>query len=133
MEDRIDSYSKNLGDIYNRLIKGLNQLEKNLTFMRHPHYGYVSACPTNLGTTIRCSVHMRLPHLARDEERLKTLANDLNLQIRGTGGEHTPVINGVLDVSYRKRLGLSEFEAVKYLQENLVTLIKAEEELEASL
>lgn len=113
------------------MVKALQELEKNLVFGRHPNYGNITACPTNLGTTLRASVHIRLPLLARDSERLKTLANDLNLQIRGTGGEHTAIEEGIMDISNRRRLGFTEYELVKSLQEGIITLIKAEEELEA--
>ncbi|XP_013099601.2 arginine kinase [Stomoxys calcitrans] len=130
---RIISMAKcgDLGDVYARLVKGLQELEKNLTFGRHPRYGALTACPTNLGTTLRASVHIRLPLLAKDQERLKTMANDLNLQIRGTGGEHTAITDGIMDISNRRRLGFTEFELVKSLQEGIITLIKAEQELEA--
>lgn len=113
------------------MVKALQELEKNLTFGRHPRYGNLTACPTNLGTTLRASVHIRLPLLGRDSDRLKTLAKELNLQIRGTGGEHTAIEDGIMDISNCKRLGLTEYELVKSLQEGIITLIKAEQELEA--
>ncbi|KAI9579933.1 arginine kinase isoform X2 [Glossina fuscipes] len=130
---RIISMAKcgDLGDVYNRLIKGLTELEKTITFMRHPLYGNVTVCPTNLGTTMRVSVHIRLPLLSRDQDRLNGMAAELNLQIRGTGGEHTAIEDGIMDVSNRKRLGVTEFELIKTLQEGILTLIKAEQELEA--
>ncbi|EDW66736.1 arginine kinase [Drosophila virilis] len=119
-----------LGDVYQRLVTGLQELEKNLTFARHPSYGNLSACPTNLGTTLRASVHIRLPLLSKDEERLKAMAEELSLQIRGTGGEHTSIEDGVMDISNKRRLGFTEFELVKSLQDGVVALINAEEELE---
>lgn len=72
-----------------------------------------------------------MPLLSKDQDRLKRLANDLNLQIRGTGGEHTEIVDGIMDISNRRRLGFTEFELVKSLQEGIITLIKAEQELEA--
>lgn len=113
------------------MVNGLQELEKNLTFAHHNRYGTLTACPTNLGTTLRASVHIRLPYLSREDERLQTMAKDLNLQIRGTGGEHTAIEDGVMDISNRRRLGFTEFELVKSLQEGIITLIKAEQELEA--
>lgn len=59
------------------------------------------------------------------------MAEELSLQIRGTGGEHTQIEDGVMDISNRRRLGFTEFELVKSLQEGIVALIAAEEELEA--
>lgn len=119
-----------LGDVYQRLVSGVTELEKNLTFGRHANYGFLSACPTNVGTTLRCSVHIRLPLLSKDEDRLKAMAEELSLQIRGTGGEHTEIVDGVMDISNRRRLGFSEFELVKSMQDGIVALINAEEELE---
>ncbi|XP_022219637.1 arginine kinase [Drosophila obscura] len=121
-----------LGDVYNRLVNGLQELEKTLTFARSSRYGYLSACPTNLGTTLRASVHIRLPLLSKDSERLVALADELQLQIRGTGGEHTAIEDGVMDISNRRRLGFTEFELVKSLQDGIVALINAEEELETA-
>lgn len=119
-----------LGDVYQRLVSGVSELEKNVTFGRHPNYGFLSACPTNVGTSLRCSVHIRLPLLSKDEDRLKAMADELSLQIRGTGGEHTEIVDGVMDISNRRRLGFSEFELVKSMQDGIVALINAEEELE---
>lgn len=106
-------------------------MEKTLQFAHHPRYGNLTACPTNLGTTLRASVHIRLPLLSAQEDKLKAMAEELSLQIRGTGGEHTQIEDGVMDISNRRRLGFTEFELVKSLQEGIVALIAAEEELEA--
>ncbi|TDG45073.1 hypothetical protein AWZ03_008498 [Drosophila navojoa] len=119
-----------LGDVYQRLVTGIQELEKNLTFIRHPSYGNLTACPTNLGTTLRASVHIRLPLLSKDEERLKAMSEELSLSIHGTGGEHTPIEDGVMDISNKRRMGFTEFELVKSLQDGIVALINAEEELE---
>ncbi|XP_053969385.1 arginine kinase [Anastrepha ludens] len=120
-----------LGDVYSRLVTGISELEKMLQFAHHPRYGNLTACPTNLGTTLRASVHIRLPLLSQQEDKLQAMADELNLQIHGTGGENTPIEDGVMDVSNRHRLGFTEFELVKTLQEGIVALIAAEEELEA--
>jgi len=120
-----------LGDVYNRLVNGLAELEKTLAFARHPRYGNLTACPTNLGTTLRASVHIRLPLLSKDPDRLIALAEELQLQVRSTdGGELATVEDGVMDISNKRKLGFTEFELVKTLQDGVVALINAEEELE---
>lgn len=119
------------GDVYSRLVKGLQSLEKNLTFSRHSRYGNLTSCPTNLGTTLRASVHIRLPFLSKDVDRLKTMAKELDLQIRGTDGEGSAIEDGIVDISNRRRMGFTEFELIKTLQEGIITIIKAEEELAA--
>lgn len=57
------------------------------------------------------------------------MAEALQLQIRGTGGEHTEIEDGTMDISNKKRLGFTEFELVKGLQDGILELIKKEEEL----
>lgn len=111
------------------MIAGLKALEASITFQHHNRYGNITTCPSNLGTTLRASVHIQLPNLAKDPERLQEMANSLQLQIRGTGGEHTAIEDGVMDISNKRRLGFTEFELVKGLQEGILELIKKEEEL----
>lgn len=104
-------------------------MEASIQFQHHPRYGNVTSCPSNLGTTLRASVHIQLPNLAKDPDRLQEMANALQLQIRGTGGEHTEIEDGVMDISNKRRLGFTEFELVRGLQEGILELIKKEEEL----
>ena len=121
--------SGDLNDAYGRLVTGIKALEEELKFIRHPRYGNISACPTNVGTSLRASVHIRLPLLARDPDKLHQITNRLKLQIRGTSGEHTDIVDGVMDISNRCRLGATEFDIIKSLQDGIIELIKAEEEL----
>lgn len=118
-----------LGTIYRRLIEGVDIVAEHLPFARHERLGYLTFCPTNLGTTIRASVHIRLPKLVASD-RLQELADQYRLQVRGTSGEHTESVGGVYDISNKRRLGLTEFEAVKELYDGITAIIKAETELE---
>nr|CAD2207232.1 unnamed protein product [Meloidogyne enterolobii] len=94
----------------------------------------VNFCPSNLGTTIRASVHIKLPKISL-KENFKKICEELKLQIRGINGEHTETEeeNNVFDISNKKRLGINEFEAVKQMHEGvkkLIELEKGEEEEE---
>ena len=55
-------------------------------FMWSPHLGFILTCPSNLGTGVRCSVHVRIPKLAAidKEAKLKAICKKLRLQERGT-------------------------------------------------
>ena len=101
-----------------------------MVFCRSAKYGVVTACPTNLGTSLRASVHIRLPFLSQDDEKLQEIAKEHFLQIRGTAGEHTEIQDGVMDISNKRRLGFTEFELVKGMQTGILALIAAEEEYE---
>lgn len=66
--------------VLGRLIKGLKTIEKSLPFSRDPRLGWLTFCPTNLGTTIRASVHIRLPKLAAKPD-FKKICDGLKLQV----------------------------------------------------
>ena len=58
-------------------------MEKKLQFAKADRLGYLTFCPTNLGTTMRASVHIKVPNLAKDMEKFNGLCAKLNLQPRG--------------------------------------------------
>jgi len=119
-----------LGAVYRRLVEGVNQIEqKSLPFSKSPRLGYLTFCPTNLGTTIRASVHIQLPKLAANKEKLEEVAAKYSLQVRGTRGEHTEAEGGIYDISNKRRLGLTEFEAVKEMQDGILEMIKIEKSM----
>jgi hypothetical protein len=53
----------------------------------------VTSCPTNLGTGMRASVHIKVPKLTADgtDTKAKAICKPFGLSVRGTGGEHTPI------------------------------------------
>ena len=57
-------------------------MEKKLEFAKLPWLGYLTFCPSNLGTTMRASVHIKIPNLAA-QANFKELCESLNLQPRG--------------------------------------------------
>jgi len=118
-----------LGAVFRRLAEGVNSIEKNLPFSRSERYGFLTFCPTNLGTTIRASVHIQLPKLGANLTKLEEVAGKYNLQVRGTRGEHTEAEGGIYDISNKRRLGLTEFQAVKEMQDGILELIKIEKGL----
>jgi len=118
-----------LGQIFRRLTEGVNAIEQKLPFSRSDRFGFLTFCPTNLGTTIRASVHIQLPKLAANKAKLEEVAAKYNLQVRGTRGEHTEAEGGVYDISNKRRLGLTEFQAVKEMQDGILELIKIEKSL----
>ncbi|KAK9301308.1 hypothetical protein QLX08_006366 [Tetragonisca angustula] len=118
-----------LGQVYRRLVSAVNEIEKRLPFSHHDRLGFLTFCPTNLGTTVRASVHIKLPKLAANREKLEEIAGKFNLQVRGTRGEHTEAEGGIYDISNKRRLGLTEYQAVKEMHDGIAELIKLEKEL----
>ncbi len=101
--------------VFKLLTTGIQSLSKNLDFLFSSDLGYLASCPTNLGTAMRASVHMKLGSLSQNETQLQELANELGLQVRGIHGEHSKSVGGVYDISNRMRLGVTEVAAVSHL------------------
>jgi len=115
-----------LGEVYRRWVSAVNAVEKLVPFSHDDRLGFLSFCPTNLGTTVRASVHIKVPKLAADYALLEKTAAKYNLQVRGTAGEHTASVGGVYDISNSRRMGLTEYEAVKEMQDGILEIIKIE-------
>ncbi len=125
---RIISMQKggDISAVFNRLIRAVKKLEETLPFLFHSRLGYLSSCPTNLGTAMRASVHIQLLKLGSKKSEFEDIADRYSLQIRGIHGEHSESEGGVFDVSNRKRLGITEIEAIRDLYDGVVALIKKE-------
>ncbi|MCW8892979.1 MAG: phosphagen kinase, partial [Deltaproteobacteria bacterium] len=115
--------------VFTRLTAAVKVIEQKVPFLFDEHLGYLTSCPTNLGTAMRASVHICLPNLATNMETFKKLTDRHHLQIRGIDGEHSESKGGVFDISNRRRLGVSEVECVQDLYDGVVALIQAEQEL----
>lgn len=128
---RIISMEKtsDISTVFNRISKSLAQLNRHLDFARNDTYGYLTSCPTNIGTSMRAGVHIQLEKLEKKKDLLHTLAENFNLQIRGTKGEKTKVENAVFDISNRQRLGISETGIIHNLHTGLMAIIKAEKNI----
>jgi len=121
-----------LNDIFARLRISLDAIERQgLVFARSATYGYVTSCPTNLGTGMRASLHLELPKLTKNGttlEGLKQLTKTLGLSVRGAGGEHTEAgAGGLVDLSPSGRLQITEEEICRCLYEGIVALREIEQ------
>jgi creatine kinase/arginine kinase len=116
-------------EVFTRLVSAIKCIETKVSFAYSDHLGYITSCPTNLGTAMRASVHIALPHLAKDMDAFKKITDAYHLQIRGIHGEHSQSEGGVYDISNRRRLGITEVEAVQDMYDGVVALIAAEKAL----
>mmetsp|Transcript_14886 Transcript_14886/g.16835 ORF Transcript_14886/g.16835 Transcript_14886/m.16835 type:complete len:373 (-) Transcript_14886:701-1819(-) len=120
-----------LNEVFDRLNAGLQVVESidGIDFATSSQYGYVTSCPSNLGTGMRASVHIKLPNLTKDgtDKKAKKVASPLGLSVRGTGGEHTPIgADGTVDISPRARLFIKEKEIIQKLYDGIALLLKEE-------
>jgi len=128
---RIISMQKggDIKEVFTRLVNAIQSIETKVNFSYNEHLGYITSCPTNLGTAMRASVHIALPKLAKNMKRFEEITNKYHLQIRGIHGEHSQSEGGVYDISNRRRLGITEVEAVQDMYDGVVALIAAEKAL----
>ena len=110
-------------------------LEKKLDYAFNPDLGYLTACPTNLGTGIRVSAMLHLPALVLSEQinQIVQAVNKLGLAVRGLYGEGTEALGNIFQVSNQMTLGEVETDIVERLNKVLAQLIEHEENARASL
>jgi len=124
---RIISMQKgaSLKQVWGRLVKATHAMETVLEFVRHDKFGYLTFCPTNIGTGLRASVHVRVPKTA-DTGKLNEICNAMDLQPRGIHGEHTESVGGVYDISNKIRIGRTEWDLINTMWIGVKKLIDNE-------
>lgn len=112
-----------------------SKLEKKLDYAFNAELGYLTACPTNLGTGIRVSAMLHLPGLVLAEQinQIIQAVNKLGLAVRGLYGEGTEALGNVFQVSNQMTLGESEPEIVERLNKVLAQIIEHEENARGTL
>ncbi|MEI7733675.1 MAG: protein arginine kinase [Verrucomicrobiota bacterium] len=110
-------------------------LEEKVPYAFSPVYGYLTACPTNLGTGIRVSAMLHLPGLVLAEQigQIIQSVNKLGLAVRGLYGEGTDASGNVFQVSNQMTLGEEEVRIVERLEKVLNQIIEHEENARAKL
>lgn len=94
------------------------QLEQNLEFAFDHDLGYLSACPTNLGTGMRASSMLHLPGLVLSDQIGQVLqaVGKLQLAVRGFFGEGTESLGNLFQISNQSTLGESEDTIIRRLE-----------------
>jgi protein arginine kinase len=110
-------------------------LESSLNYAFCKRRGYLTACPTNLGTGIRVSAMLHLPGLVLSEQinQIIQAVNKLGLAVRGLHGEGTEALGNVFQVSNQMTLGETESDIVERLNKVLLQIIDHEENARAKL
>ena len=115
--------------VWNAIDRFDSELEKTLDYAFDNELGYLTACPTNLGTGIRVSAMLHLPGLVLSEQINPIIqsVNKLGLAVRGLYGEGTEALGNVFQVSNQMTLGESETVIVERLEKVLGQIIEHEE------
>lgn len=100
---------------WNSLSKIDSELEGKLSYAYNTRLGYLTSCPSNLGTGMRASVMMHLPGLviAEQMQQVVQAAVQLNITVRGLYGEGTEATGNLFQISNQSTLGDSEEQIVE--------------------
>lgn len=92
-------------------------IESQLDYAFDEERGYLTSCPTNVGTGIRASVMIHLPALVMTKQasRFLTALNQVGLAVRGIYGEGSEALGNLFQVSNQITLGQSETEIIEHL------------------
>ncbi|MGH8003641.1 MAG: protein arginine kinase [Limisphaerales bacterium] len=105
------------------------ELSANLAFEYDEEFGYLTACPTNVGTGLRASVLIHLPALVltREIDSVINRVTKVGWAVRGFYGEGTDVLGNLLQLSNQTTLGRSEEEVLEGLEKVTRQVIEYEE------
>ena len=105
-------------------------LESNLLYSFDDDFGYLTSCPTNVGTGLRASVMMHLPALSITGyiDKIFKAVNQIGFTVRGLYGEGSESQGNLYQISNQITLGRSEEEIVKTLKELTIQIINKENE-----
>ncbi len=103
-------------------------LESKLDFAFDPRLGYLTACPTNVGTGMRASAMLHLPGLVLSEliNQVIQAVSKIGLAVRGLYGEGTEAMGNLFQISNQTTLGEKEEEIINRLSKVIETIIEKE-------
>lgn len=112
-----------------------DELETGLTYAFSPKLGYLTACPSNVGTGMRASAMLHLPGLVLMEEMDPVIngISKIGLAVRGMWGEGTEAAGNMFQVSNQITLGRREDEIIDHLEQIVLELVEHESNARARL
>src|SRR5262249_14599461 len=101
---------------------------EQVTFAYHPRLGFLTACPTNVGSGLRVSVMLHLPALVltRQIDKVFRSLQKISLAVRGVYGEGSQPMGDFYQISNQITLGKSEVDLVKQVGDIVPVLIDYE-------
>ena len=104
------------------------KIGKKINYAFNENYGFLTACPTNVGTGMRISVMVHLPALTKtgNINKILDVVNGFNMNIRGIYGEGSNSQGNMYQISNKQTLGISEQETIKNLKLIIEKIIEQE-------
>ena len=110
-------------------------IEEHVTYAFSEKLGYLTACPTNVGTGIRVSVMLHLPALVitKDIQKVFQALQKINLAVRGLYGEGSQAMGDFYQISNQQTLGKSEIQLINSVKEVVPKIIDWERRVREAL
>jgi protein arginine kinase len=110
-------------------------IESRLTYAFHGQFGYLTACPTNVGTGMRASVMLHLPALGltKQIDKVFKALQKINLAVRGLHGEGSRAFGDLYQISNQVTLGKSEPKVLNEIREVIQTILQYERQARNAL
>ncbi|MFM7540545.1 MAG: protein arginine kinase [Planctomycetota bacterium] len=107
-----------------------DRIEQRVAYAFHEEFGYLTACPTNVGTGMRASVMLHLPALefTRQGDQVFRALQKINLEVRGLYGEGSRASGHFYQISNQVTLGKSEETILREIQAVIPAVIRYEKE-----
>jgi protein arginine kinase len=124
-----------LDNVFKMINRVDSELEDSLEFAYSAELGYLTACPSNVGTGMRASAMLHLPGLVMSDQINKIInsVNKIGLAVRGLHGEGTEAMGNLFQVSNQTTLGEAEEEIIGRLNRVIEQVIEHEQNARALL
>jgi protein arginine kinase len=118
----------NLQEAWEQIDRIDDIIERKLTYAFHPKLGYLTACPTNVGTGMRVSVMLHLPALVitRQIEKVFRSLQKISLAVRGLYGEGSQAMGDFYQISNQITLGRSEQDLIQQVNDIVPVIVSYE-------
>ena len=119
----------NFSKVWKRVDELDSNIESEVSYAYDGDLGFLTACPTNLGTGMRASVMMHLPGLvmSKNMDKVVNAVNQLGFAVRGLFGEGSDASGSIFQISNQQTLGESEGAIIERLDKTLQNLVRQEE------
>lgn len=108
------------------MISGVSKISNDIALTRDEKLGFLTFSPVNLGNTIHASVQLKLDKLSQMKEKIDEITDKFLLGISKLSLDDK---NNIYEVHSKKKMGLTEFQAVNEFAEGISALINAENSL----
>ena len=125
----------NLREAYRALEKADQTMGEGLTYAKHERWGYLTACPTNIGAALRAGVMLHLPALVYTNRIAQVLQGvaQVGLTIRGLQGETTQISSPFFQISNQSSLGKRASEIVEHVDRVARQMVEVEIQTQKAL